>query len=200
MIRRWVLLAVALAVLTAACGKARGDPAPPTAEVLRPEIIGLMTQWDYWDGVAGRYTLDTGEVVELNVGGVEGQPAARRLSVTDIYTPYGQANVGEPVTGPSVLLLVGHDADGVTWYAAAEEKTSEGLWGEPCPFEIRGAGVYDEGTSLHFSTGLLLPKSQTFKLKFDYDNMEEFPLRGPDPICIDRSGTALWAGITLQGH
>jgi hypothetical protein len=61
-------------------------------------------------------------------------------------------------------------------------------------------GVNDDRHVLHFSTGLVLTKADDFGLLFDYDRMEEFPLRGADPICIDRSATALWAGITLQGH
>lgn len=200
MIRR-CLLVIAVAMLAAACGPARSDPAPPTDVVRSPESIGVITRWDYWDGVAGRYTLDTGEVVELNIGGLKDRPLAQRLSATDIYYSTRYVGPGEPVGDDlSVLLLAGTDPDGSKWYAAAQEKSSEGLWGMPCPFEIRGLGVYDEGDVLHFSTGLVLPKAHDFELVFDYERMEEFPLRGADPICIDRSGTALWAGITLQGH
>jgi hypothetical protein len=168
--------------------------------VRKPDVIGLITKWDYWNGVAGRYTLDTGAVVELNIGGVEGQPRATRLSATDIYFPHSIVDRGEPVTGPSVLLLAGHDPDGSAWYAAAQQWPDDRRYGETCPFEIRGTGVYDEGSLLHFSTGLVLPKVRNFKLVPDYDNLEEFPLRGADAICIDRSGTASLAFITLQGY
>jgi len=194
-------MVIAVAILATTCGPARSDPAPPTDVVRLPESIGVITRWDYWDGVAGRYTLDTGGVVELNIGGVKDRPLAQRLSATDIYYPTRYVGAGEPVgDGLSVLLLVGSDPDGSTWYAAAQQHDEDGLWGRACPFEIRGVGVYDGGHILHFSTGLVLPKADDFDLLFDYDRMEEFPLRGADPICIDRSGTALWAGITLQGH
>jgi hypothetical protein len=199
------LLVIAVAILATACGPARSDPAPPTDVVRLPESIGVITRWDYWDGVAGRYTLDTGEVVDLNIGGIKDRPLAQRLSATDIYYSIRYVGPGEPVgDGLSVLLLAGSDPDGSTWYAAAQQHDEDGLWGRACPFEIRGVGVYDGvydgGHVLHFSTGLVLPKADDFELLFDYDRMEEFPLRGADPICIDRSATALWAGITLQGH
>lgn len=192
---------IAFAMLATACGPARSDPALPTDVVRLPERIGVITRWDYWEGVAGRYTLDTGEVVELNIGGVKDRPLAQRVSATDIYYSTGYVGPGEPVgDGLSVLLMAGSDPDGSTWYAAAQQHDEDGLWGRSCPFEIRGIGVYDGDHVLHFSTGLVLHKADDFELVFDYDNIEEFPLRGADPICVDRSATALWAGITLQGH
>lgn len=196
---------IAFAMLATACGPARSDPALPTDVVRLPERIGVITRWDYWEGVAGRYTLDTGEVVELNIGGVKDRPLAQRVSATDIYYSTGYVGPGEPVgDGLSVLLMAGSDPDGSTWYAAAQQHDEDGLWGRSCPFEIRGIGVYDgvyDGDHvLHFSTGLVLHKADDFELVFDYDNIEEFPLRGAEPICVDRSATALWAGITLQGH
>jgi hypothetical protein len=189
--RRAILVVAAAALLVTACG-GRGNAAPPTDIVRRPEVSGVITMWDYWDGAAGRYTLDTGEVVELNVGRREDRLLARLLSETDIYFPYGGEEHGEPIGRLSVLLLAGHDPDGSAWYAAAQQRDDDA-----CPFGIRGAGVYDEGSALHFSTGLILPKDPSFALDLDYHDIEEFPLRSADTICVDRSGKAVSASIWL---
>ena len=187
-----LLRLVLLAVVLSGC-EGRAAPEPPTDLVRRPEIIGVVTSWDWWQTHEGSYTLDTGEVVELNVNESPDLPATPRLSETDIYFPYGGESYGEPIGSLSVLLLVGHDPDGTTWYAAAHERNPL----EDCPFEIEGAGVYDEGDALHFSTGLLLPKSSDFSIANWYDERDPFPLRRGDRICLDRAGTALSATVWL---
>jgi hypothetical protein len=189
--RRPILVVAAAALLVTACG-GRGNAAPSTDIVRRPEVIGVITEWDYWDGVEGRYILDTGEIVELNIGGLKDRPVAKQLSETDIYFASGGEEHGQPIGHLSVLLFAGHDPDGSAWYAAAQQRDDDA-----CPFEIRGAGVYDEGSALHFSTGLVLPKDHSFALVLDYHDIEEFPLRSPDTICVDRSGKALSASIWL---
>jgi hypothetical protein len=161
--------------------------------VLQPEVIGVVTKWEHSDR-AKRYTLDTGEIVVLDPGGAEDQ--TRRLSDSDIYYPSGNPGPGEPVAAPSVLLLVGRYPDGSTWYAAAPQTGEEMAWSDkPCPFKIRGASVYDDGAVLHFSTGLVLSKDRDFGLDFDMNGVEEFPLNAADEVCIDRTGTALWAQV-----
>jgi len=187
---------VAISIMVAAavawgCG-GRADAAPATDIVREPEIIGVVQSWDWYEGRQGRFTLDTGDVVDLNVSLDEKLPVTPLLSETQIYFPDGGGSYGEPIGRLSPLLLVGHDPDGTVWYAAAQpQKQAE------CPFEIRGAGVYDEGPILHFSTGLMLPKASAFSLYIDYQDMEEFPLRSDDQICIDRTGTALSARVWL---
>ncbi len=178
----------AVTLLVGACSD-RENAAPPTDVERRAEIIGVVT--DVGSGepyTLHRFTLDTGDVVDLNVFDNQGAPRTPRLSETNVNLP-----LEGDVPGKSYLLLVGQDPDGTTWYAAAREV------GNDCPFAMEGAGVYDEGDALHFSSGLLLPKSPDFHTNMDYreDDFEIFPLRRADSLCVDRSGTALSAAIWL---
>lgn len=168
---------------------------PKPSEALRPEIRGVIVAEVSWNGSEGRYTLDTGEVVELNAREQPGLPETPRLSATEI-------DFVESVRGPqwdrTSLLLVGHDSRGGTWYAAARE-----LEKEECPFEIYGTRVYDEGDHLLFGTGLVLPKSTSFELLPKWAVEDKymdvgFPLGGADQICVDRDGTALSATIWMD--
>jgi hypothetical protein len=188
---RAVLMLIVATLLAAGCG-GRPDAAPATKTVRQPVIVGVVRSWGLYGNSEGRYTLDTGDVVDLNVNGGPDLPETPVLSETHIYFPDGGESYGEPIGRRSVLLLVGHDPDGTVWYAAANQRDDE-----KCPFEIRGAGVYDEGDVLHFSTGLVLPKASRFALFIDYHDIDEFPLRSADTICIDRSGTAVSARIWL---
>jgi hypothetical protein len=182
----WVVLALISVPFAAAC-----DPgpaaAPPTNIERRPEIVGVVRSWDFWEGSQGRYTLSTGDVVDLNVNNDIDLPLTPRLSETPIYFPYGGGSYGEPIGRLSVLVLAGHDADGTLWYAAAVER------GFPdCPFEIKGAGVYDKGLILHFSTGLVLAKDRTFDGRLG-ERWRSFPLDAWDTICVDSTGAAVSA-------
>jgi hypothetical protein len=169
------------------------DPPKPT-EALRPEIRGVVVAQDFWNGRNGRYTLDTGDVVELNADEDPDLPETPRLSAREIYfeddTPTRR--------NPSSLLLVGHDGRGRTWYAAANQ-----IGQEECPFEIYGKRVYDEGDHLLFGTGLVLPESAAFELlpawAVEREDMDVgFPLGAADQICIDRDGNALKATIWMD--
>jgi hypothetical protein len=167
---------------------------PPTDVVLQPEVVGVVTKWEHL-GSGKRFTLDTGHVVELYPDDSEDRPPTPRLSASDVNVAW-QTKQGERIAGPSVLLLVGHYPDGTAWYAAAPQTGEEMDWSdEPCPFKIRGASVYDEDSVLHFSTGLVLPKAQDFRLDFDMNGVDEFPLNAGDEVCIDQSGTALWVYV-----
>jgi hypothetical protein len=175
----------------AGCHNSILGPARP-AEALRPEIIGLIVDFAFWNGHDGRYTLDTGDVVELNAQEQQQLPSTPRVSRTRIAFHMSPA-AGAP-DPPSTLLLVGHRADGLTWYAAANERQGDAV----CPFEIAGEAVFDEGDRLWFGSGLVLPKADGFEVlpewavKDPYMG-EPFPLGGADQICIDRSGSALSA-------
>jgi hypothetical protein len=188
-----------MALVLVGCGIPSGrkpSDDQPTDVVLKPEVVGVVTKWEYWDGVSGRYFLDTGDVIELGIGALEGHLPAQLVSASDIYYRSGNPRPGDPVQEPSVLLLVGHYPDDRVWYAAAPQAGEEMDWADrPCPFKIRGTGIFDEGSVLHFSTGLVLPKDRDFSLDFDMDGVEEFPLNAGDEVCIDRWGTALWAYI-----
>jgi hypothetical protein len=168
-----------------------GDKAaPPTDFERRPEIVGVVRSWDFWQGFEGRYTLSTGDVLELNVSDHKDLPKTPRLSDTTIYFPYGGESYGEPIGRLSVLLLAGHEPDGSLWYAAAQQRDDPA-----CPFEIHGAGVYDESSVLHFSTGLVLVKAQAFDFAIDYRVRQAFPLRSVDVICLNGAGQAVSARL-----
>jgi hypothetical protein len=181
------MVAALCAALVAGCG---GPPGPTDLE-RRPEIVGLITGWDYADGGMERYTLDSGHVVDLNVDDNKDLPATPRIGGRNFELGFRPG----PVTGRGVFLLVGHDPDGAVWYAAAHE-----TYVDRCPFVLEGAAVYDEGSVVHFSTGLVLPKSPDFDAPDDvYPRAGVFRLRESDRLCIDRTGTAVRVELSAWG-
>jgi hypothetical protein len=137
-----------------------------------------------------RYTLDSGDVIDLNVDDNKDLPETPRVGGRNFELGYRPG----PVTGRSVLLLVGHDPDATVWYAAAYEG-----W-EKCPFVVEGAAVYDKGDVVHSSTGLVLPKSRDFDAPDDvYPRAGVFPLRASDRLCLDRTGTAVGVELSAWG-
>jgi hypothetical protein len=90
----------------------------------------------------------------------------------------------------SVLVFAGHDADRSLWYAAARQRDDPG-----CPFEIQGAGIYNDGPVLHFSTGLVLVKDRAFDYAIEDRVRRAFPLRSLDVVCVDGSGQAVSARL-----
>jgi hypothetical protein len=184
--RPWAaILAIGLLVVLGSCQSIRADP--PTDVVRVPEIVGVVTRWEPLADDQRRYTIDTGDVVDLNVFSKPDAPRTPRLSETEIRFVDGEGPGIAIVTG-STLLMVGHDPDGTRWYAAAPAPSEPG---NTCPFEIQGRGVYrGPNLTLHFSTGLVLPLASQFR--WDPDDLDEpFPLDRYDTICLDASGTAI---------
>ena len=82
------------------------------------------------------------------------------------------------------LLLYGHDGDR-EWIAGA----SPGPAGSAdCPFDIRGEG-YDEGTILHFSSGLVLHKAASFHET--RPSAADVTFDASADICVEARATAL---------
>ena len=158
-------------------------------------MIGVITSWEFHEGGDGRYTLDTGNVLDLNVNDEPGVPETPRLTRTGIKT--GSARAGESIRANSSLLLAGHDPDGTLWYAAAQERDDE-----ECPFATSADRVDDGGDELRFSTGLVLPKSPAFSFDLDWYPYagNEFPLGPADTICLDRSGVAVFVMLAGGGE
>jgi hypothetical protein len=184
-----VFIAAPLLLLTG-CGRPAAA-APPTDLELRPEIIGVVVSWDRGPHGGTAYTLDTGEVVELGYRASDGTTATPRKSESDIGWGDLNRTPGQAVYGPSVLLLAGHGPDGKLWYAAAPA----GRQGSKCRYyEMRAAGIYDEGSVLHFSTGLIVRKASDFSTDAASGD-EAFPLNSADRLCLDEAGSAVFAEI-----
>jgi len=158
---------------------------------LRPEIVGVVVSFDSGPHGGTAYSLDSGDVVELGYRASDGTTATPRLSESDIYFRSSQPSPGQAVTGPSVLLLAGHGPDGKLWYAAAPA----GGQGSKCGlYEMRAAGIYDEGSVLHFSTGPIVHKASGFAIHVPTGE-DPFPLNSADRLCLDDTGTAITAEI-----
>jgi len=188
--KRVVAVLIGAAVLLSGCG--RPAAASPTDVVLKPEIIGVIVSWEYGPQGGTLYTLESGDVVRLGGLAEDGFAATPRVSESHISFAYNQASPGQDVSGPSVLILAGHGPDGKLWYAAAPAAGS----GSRCGlYEMRGAGIYDEGSVLHFSTGLIVPKASGFSTDVASSGGEAFPLNSADRLCLDATGTAIYAEI-----
>jgi len=184
------------AVILTGCDLDRSAAAAsPTDVVLKPEIIGIIVSFDAGPHGGRAFTRDTGDVVELGYRAEDGTTATPRVSESNINFRTAQPSPGQQVNGASVLLLAGHGPDGKLWYAAAPEALSGSRCGG---YEMKGAGIYDEGSVLHFSTGLIVPKASDFAayrgssvLRGD----DAFPLNKSDTLCLDAQGTAISAGM-----
>src|SRR4051812_7520998 len=102
-------------MVVTACG-GRGPVAPSTDVIRQPAIIATVTRWEFWNGSAGRYFLDTGDVIELNVSGATNLPATPLVSADALSVP---ADPGSGTTIPEAerpLVITGTDTDGGRWY------------------------------------------------------------------------------------
>ena len=181
----------AVVVVTGCDPNRSAAAASPTDLILKPEIIGVIVSFEA-DGHGGTfYTLDTGEVVDLGYRAEDGTTATPRVSESTVSFENNRPSPGEKVTGPSVLILAGHRPDGKFWYAAAPEgRSGSGCGG----YAIRGAGIYDEGSVLHFSTGLVVAKVSGFTPRRGSSVVraeDAFPLNKWDTLCLDAQGIAI---------
>jgi hypothetical protein len=188
---RQAIALVLAGLVVVGCGPSFVMPTAP-AEILAPETVGVIVDWEPWNGHEGRYVLDSGRRVELNIEGVPGLPDTPRLSIENLQFE------GEPVGQYTWLLLSGQDQSGRTWYAAASEVKNVA-----CPFAIQGDEIFDEGDHLLFGTGLALRKAPGFEVHPDWlvqreDMKTPFPLSAADSVCLDRTGAALSAEIWLD--
>ena len=90
---------------------------------------------------------------------------------------------------PGVLLLTG-PGDPAAWYTWLVTRGTAAQGQSPreadC-WEIRG-GAFDEGSFVHFSSGLRLPKAPDFHLAQTWIHEDPFPARESDVMCVDRAG------------
>ncbi len=188
---RLVVLLLAAATL-AGCG-GRGPEPPPPPGIRTPDVVGVIVAYDRSSCDLTRYTLDTGDEVEVvarqwdfeyECEGALWSPTPNMAAtkpdanITGVVPPGGEVSDGG-------LLLYGEDEFG-EWYAVARPG-----W-DDCPFTIQ-AGAFDDGGFIHFSSGLRLPKADGFFIVDDWLD-EPFPLRPEDTMCLtaDAEVQAVW--------
>lgn len=58
-------------------------------------------------------------------------------------------------------------------------------------------GAWDDGDSIHLSSGLRLSKAESFTVEPDYLDEAPFPLREADTICLDATGAVMSVRIFI---
>jgi hypothetical protein len=182
---------VVLALAVSACARASEPPMP--TESRAPDTIGVVVEWEYLDCNARGFELASGDVVAIaeSASTCDGRMNAPtpRLSETGLLMGGERSEAGKPFADGD-LLLYGED-DGDACFAAANHRESQS-----CPYVIRG-GAYDEGTALHFSSGLILRKAPTFQIVTNGVD-DPYPLREADTICLNELGEVVSAEIFLN--
>ncbi len=176
---------VLVAVTVGGCGRPPEPPRPPG--VRTPDAIGVIVAYDRSNCDVTRYTLDTGDVVEVvarswdfeyECEGALWSPTPRMADTKPDGNITDGAAPGEDVTNGG-LVLYGEDEFG-EWYAVARPG------GDECLFTIQ-AGAFDDGDFIHFSSGLRLPKADDFFIRADWPE-DPFPLRPTDTMCLTSTG------------
>lgn len=161
-------------VLASAC---RGPEPPRPTEDLRPSVVGVIASED----VAEPFLLEGGASFDPPDGA-----AVRPLQ------NWPGSSVLEPdefVKG--LLLLGGQGEDGGWWYeiAGVGGANEDGCW------PIYG-GAFDEGDSVHFTSGLRVPKLPTFVIRTNGpDDDRGFPAHQDDSVCLDARGNAVYLDL-----
>ena len=85
------------------------------------------------------------------------------------------------------FLIGGECADGSWWY----ELVDTSLPRDKCEFVYGGS--FDRGDAVQLATGVVLPKVKGFVIEdADPEPSRWFPGRGPDSICVDAQGRAVF--------
>jgi hypothetical protein len=177
----------AVAMLSAGCGDGRGDPPPSPTSAFEPAVVSLITSVEQ-EAIGRRVLLADGTTLNLNPD----DPSSPRLT----------NGTGQVIPGDLVLAGPGSPP---SWWAALSTRHSVHPSGAPGSAQvpdgrcwyIRG-GAYDEGTVIHFSSGLRLPKAPGFEVSMDWIP-DPFPARGSDSFCVDQQGIVtsldfIWVG------
>jgi hypothetical protein len=185
---RLAFAAIVFAALVA-CGQQPKIPQP--SQELVPDRIGVVVAWDWIDCMPGRYTLDSGDVVELVAG--TGACGDRQHTPTPTLETQAFNLPGAPGPFPEgPLVMYAGAGRAPDWYALASRPFSgDGT----CPFELRAA-AYHEGVDIHFGSGLLLPVADTFVIEPSWiEDPHDLLPRGGVTWCLDRTGQVLRARI-----
>jgi hypothetical protein len=168
---------LALAATLAGCIglEGRGAPPPLPSRDLSPKVIGVIA-----------------EVAAGTADGVVVLVSGQRLTLAPQLHVAGAT---QPARGSLILAGPG---DPTAWWTSLQSSTyprrtaaSGQAFGrspgtaDRC-WDIYG-GAFDEGASIHFSSGLRLPKASDFRIVEDY-LPDPFPARAGDAFCVDATG------------
>jgi hypothetical protein len=169
------MFAASLTVAVAACG-GRGDPPPSPTTTLEPAVVSEIASANR-DGSTYQTQLVEGTALSVD-------STAARLT-----NGFGQVQAGD--------LLLARPGRPPTWWTALATKNVVHPSGAPSGASVpdgrcwyAAGGAYDEGASIHFSSGLLLPKAAGFTIVYDWIP-DPFPTRDGDYFCVDGDGTVI---------
>lgn len=168
------------------------EPPKPDRRLV-PEVIGVVIRWDYVEGACAlrQITLAGGETLELRLlssvrcGEGPWETGVPQVSGSMFYI--AGSDPGSYIVSGG-LLYYGHDEHGEWIAGALSNATAAASYARACPYILRGSG-YDEGTVLHFSSGLVVEKAPGFQDEDPWDDTRIF--RDADTICVNREGKAV---------
>jgi hypothetical protein len=187
-----VSLAIVIGLIAALNLLFGGPPRPDRSLV--PEVVGVVVRWDFIEGECQmtRLALQSGQTLDLRLLGDsrarcgDGPWQTGVPELTRSHDFSGTAQAGEAIPDGG-LLYYGHDGE-AEWIAGASSNRLAAESAE-CPYTLSGAG-YDEGATLHLSTGLVVKKTSNFENKTPWMK-ETSTFRDSDTICINQRGEAI---------
>lgn len=176
--RRAFLLMLVVGSLVIGCS--RGPVPPSPAVVVHPVVVGVVDWTEDGDPISFPIPLDGG----IEFGRSDGTAPTRLINWPD--TEPDEANL---IDGH--LLLGGDDSTIGEWFQlSGPGPNADGCW-------MVWGGAFDEGNAVRFASGVEVPKSDDFEIRTYGHDVDPFPARGSDGICVDREGLARYFSLSV---